>query len=49
MTNCKIEGLRVPASPKALHCRFKQKLDSLLGTGSTRSTDFNIIIIVCGG
>ena len=32
-------GLWVQASPKVLHCGFKQILDSLLGTGSTQFED----------
>ena len=54
-----IEGLRVPASPKVMHFGFKQILDSLLGTGSTRFKDqrsieyyYNCVCVcvcVCGG
>ena len=39
MTNMRDHGLQVPASPKRLHCGFKQILDSLLGTGSARFLD----------
>ena len=34
VTNLRDNGLLVPASPKELHCGFKQILDSLLDTGS---------------
>ena len=49
MTNLRDRGVVGRASPKAPHCVFKQILDFMLGTGSTRFKDQRSFeyIIVC--